>query len=229
MKEAHALEAASKKARASAVDALKESLGVKVSHDVLLRIVEEKGIRDASQIYTPESMAKSFKKMDADHRPRLHELFDFLGQRKAINDLKVELVAGKAKAKALDAGLSEEAAEAKALDARMNAKRSECVDLPSDLDKKSPWSDGANSCSAYDKAWCDAYGETNFNGSGTATDHCCACGGGKTGMKEGPLEAESSPRLSQHQVPAAFLAFELRADAQRRCPLVCTRSACDFL
>jgi len=48
-----------------------------------------------------------------------------------------------------------------------------CKDTPG-------WSDGTNGCVAYAKegGWCDKYGTTDWNGEGSAADHCCICGGG---------------------------------------------------
>lgn len=58
-----------------------------------------------------------------------------------------------------------------------------CEDRPGNSSGKL-WSDGYNGCSAYASAeaqgdeWCTKFGESDFNGEGSAKWACCACGGG---------------------------------------------------
>jgi len=54
-----------------------------------------------------------------------------------------------------------------------------CTDKPSALDRVSTWSDGVNSCEAFEAmpTWCDLYGDQD-SGAGPAKSHCCGCGGG---------------------------------------------------
>lgn len=54
-----------------------------------------------------------------------------------------------------------------------------CMDRPGES-SSSTWFDGTNNCSDYaiNLDWCGLYGDTDFNGQGSASTKCCACGGG---------------------------------------------------
>ena len=69
-----------------------------------------------------------------------------------------------------------------AASARRRILQDMCVDLPGDKSGVE-WTEGEISCVDFknEEGYCEAYGDDNNNGEGSANQKCCGCGGGSTG------------------------------------------------